>query len=437
MSIKHTLQSINREFGDKIDHANAEAVKKIQEAHTYLIDVQPAISVVPGMKKNMILHAGVKIPFKRTEGRQRAPFRKAIIGCALYENLADSEEEAIRLLENGDIELSPCQDHDCIGTMAGVYSASTPVLAVKNKTHGNTAFCTIFEGSQKERLKFGVYNEEVAKRLRWIEHTLAPVLRAVVKKAGDIDLTAIISRGLRMGDESHSRTAASTSLFAGKIMPYLVQLDFSKKELSKCAEFIVKNDSFFGTLSMPAAKAMLDAAHGVDMSTIITGMIENCRVFAIRVSGLGNRWFTAPIEEKYKTFIGKGYKGREYNLSEVAYGGGESVFKEAAGLGACAIAGAPALGEYAGGTVEQKLEITDMMYRITVAESKNFWIPYLNYRGTPTGIDLRKVIETGITPFMDEAVSDVDGGLIAAGVSRVPMTCIEKAITYLYDTTNK
>lgn len=401
------------------DEANAKAIDRLQSSQAVLVDLQTAIDVIPGMTRHTILHAGPPITWDKMSG----PLRGAVIGGLIYEGLAAGEEEAIALASSGKIIFSPCHEHDAVGPMAGVVTASMPMFIVENKTHGNRAHCTINEGLGKV-LRYGAYGPEVIQKLKWMEQTVAPVLQKAIRASGGIDVKTMVAQAMHMGDECHNRNKAGTSLFIRAITPHLMRTGFDQDTIAKVFEFITGNDHFFLNLSMPAAKAMLEACNGIPGSTLVVTMARNGTEFGIRVSGLPGKWFTAPAEIIQGLFF-PGYSADDANPDI-----GDSAITETCGFGGFAMAGAPAIVQFVGGTPADALRYSQSMYEITLAESRTFSIPTLNFRGSPTGIDIRKVIETGTLPIINTGIAHKKAGVgqVGAGVVRPPRACFEKAL---------
>jgi hypothetical protein len=403
----------------ELDAANREAVQRLIDADPVLIDVAPALEVVPGMTPDTILTSGAPMPWESYFGGQRA----AVIGGALYEGLARDSEEADAKLRDGAIKLGACHDHGCVGSLAGIYTASMPVFVVENGTRGNRAFCNFFEGPSPKRLNYGVYDEEVRRSLRHIETLIAPVIgEAIRRSGGGIPLRSIIRSALNMGDELHSRNSAATLLFIKEMFPLLLEVaERRAEEVRETYAYLSHGQYFFLRLSMAYAKATADASRDVPGSSMVSAMCFSCREFAIRVSGLGDQWFTAPIPPaEVKLFDG-------YTRDDVEYMGGESLINETVGLGGFAQAAAFPLQDYQGGTPEQMIAMNREMYEITLAEHPELKIPYFGFRGIPIGIDIQLVVATGITPVMDIGVAGRGGGQIGAGVLRAPMECFSAA----------
>jgi hypothetical protein len=406
----------------EIHEANEEALRRINSSQAILVDIQNAIEVIPGMDENTILHAGPPITWERMSG----PLRGAIIGALIFEGRAENEEKAAALASSGVIKFSPCHEHDAVGPMAGIISPSMPVFVIKNTTYGNLAFCTLNEGLGKV-LRFGAYNSEVITRLKWMKNILAPGLAQAIRLSGGIDIKTIIAQALHMGDELHNRNKAGTSLFIRTIMPYLVGADLPKEELESIVKFMNSNDHFFLNLSMPAGKAILEAANGIENSTMVVTMSRNGTDFGIRVSGLKDQWFTAPAE-MVKGLLFPGYTEEDCNPDL-----GDSAITETAGYGGFAMAAAIAIVQFVGGVPQDAIDFSNKMYEITVGESSAFSIPVLDFRGTATGIDVRKVIEKNILPQINTGIAHKKAGIgqVGAGLVNPPWECFAKAIIEL------
>lgn len=401
-----------------IDAANATATKVILSGMPYLVGLERAVEVVPGMKEDMLLHAGPPITWQRMCG----PMRGAVIGALLYEGRAQTPEEARQLAAAGAMEFSPCHEHAAVGPMAGVISASMPVFVLQNEVYGNYAYSTMNEGLGKV-LRYGAYGEAVIQRLKWMENVLYPVLKKAVAKLGKIDLKNLIAQALHMGDEVHNRNRAATSLFYRTITPAVVRTCDAPVTVAEVLEFINQNDHFFLNLSMAASKATLDPARGVKRSSIVVAMARNGTDFGVQLSGTGDAWFTGPADVPDALFF-PGYSRADANPDI-----GDSAITETNGLGGFAIAAAPAIVQFVGGSSEDALRYTRQMYEITAAENNIYQIPGLNFRGTPTGIDVRKVIEKNILPFIDTGVAHKEPGVgqIGAGVLNAPVEPFKRA----------
>jgi len=404
---------------EKIEAANKKVMEIILNGQPTLLDIGVAEEVIPQMTKKTILHAGPPIKWEDMSG----PLRGAIIGALIYEGLANNEKEAVELASSRDITYDPCHHHNAVGPMAGVVSSSMPVWILQNKTYGNYSYCTLNEGLGKV-LRYGAYSDEVIKRLKWMENLLAPLLKEALKLHGPINLKIMIVQALQMGDEGHNRNRAGTSLLIRELVPFLIQTRFDNKDKVEVLQFINNNDHFFLNLTMPACKSTMDAAKNVEFSTIITTMARNGTEFGIRVSGLGDRWFTGPAGI-VDGLLFPGYTAKDANPDI-----GDSVIAETAGIGGFAMAAAPAIVQFVGGTAKDAVNFTLKMYEITAAENNVYKIPALDFRGTPTGIDIRKVVETGILPSINTGIAHKDPGIgqVGAGLVKPPMSCFEDAL---------
>lgn len=399
--------------------ANAAAFEAMASAEPVLVDVRPALEVVPGMTPDTVLTSGAPLEWEEYTGGQR----RAIIGGALYEGLANHPEDAEDKLRRGTIRLSTTHEHDCVGSVAGIYTASMPVFVVQNSDRGNIAFCNFYEGPSRYRLNYGVYNPEVHAALKYIEEGLAPLLREAVRRTGGVQLRPTIRRALHMGDELHSRNTAATLQFIRDLFPAMLWMEAEGSSgLPDLLEFIRESDYFFLRLSMAAAKVAANAAHGFPGSSVVTSMTISCRDFAIRVSGLGEQWFRGP----HPTVEAKLFEG--FTAEDIEWIGGESHHAETVGLGGFAQAAAFGLQAYQGGSAQAMADMNLEMYRITVGEHPEFGIPFFGFRGTPTGIDVHQVVETGITPVIDGGLAGKGGGQIGAGILRAPIECFQGAV---------
>jgi len=399
--------------------ANTEVLHRLNSGDPILEDVVPAIEALPGMTKNTILASGPPIPWSEYIGGQR----DGIIGGAQYEGLAATPEEAIAKLDSGDIIVASAHEYGAVGSLAGIYTSSMPVLVVRNKTYGNVGYCNFYEGTNPRRLNYGTYDQGVKERLDYVHTVVAPVIRDAVRAAGGIPLKKLMVRALHMGDELHSRNTAASLLFTNEVIPHLLKIaETQKTGVEKTIEALTADNYFFLRMSMAAGKCIADAAHGVEGSSVISAMAIGCREFGVRVSGLGDQWFGGSLPSvEAKLFDGHGE-------DEITWMGGDSVIAETIGLGGFAQAAAFPLQAYQGGSPEVMVQRNRELYEITVGENTEFKIPYFSYQGTPTGIDIFKVAETGIEPKLDIGVAGTNGEQIGAGVVKAPLICFERAV---------
>jgi hypothetical protein len=403
-----------------IEHSNATAVQRMLDARPVLKGVATARDVIPGLKPNLFLHAGPPIAWERMAG----PMKGAMIGAMILEGMAKDEKEATALAEKGAVEFAPNHEHSTVGPMAGVTSPSMKVYVVENTVHGNKAYCNFNEGYGKV-LRMGAYSEEVIKKLRWINDTFAPVVGDAIAASDEgLDIRALLAEALHMGDEGHNRNKAGSLLYLKWLAPLVAKATKDSAVESEVLKFLGDNALSVLNPVMAACKAMADAAHNVEGSTIVSTMARNGTDFGLRVSGLGDRWFTAPAEVPQGLWF-PGFTAADANPDI-----GDSTITETVGIGGFAMAAAPAIVTFVGSTPKDAVNATLEMYEITAAEHKHFTIPSLDFRGTPTGIDIRKVVEKGILPRVNTGVAHRLAGIgqVGAGLVRPPMKIFEEAV---------
>ena len=405
-----------------VEAANGLAYANYLSAQPELVGVGAAREHVPGMHERMILHAGPPIEWREMCG----PMQGAVIGAILLEGWAADVTAARRLADSGEIAFAPAHHHGAVGPMAGIISPSMPVWIVENAAGPNRAFSNINEGLGKA-LRFGANSPEVIKRLQWIAAVLAPAIAAALADHGPLELKPLMAQALQMGDEVHNRNAAASSLFLKKLVPAALVSGFDQARMAEAITFVAANDHFFLNLSMAACKVMLDAAHGVPNSSLVTAMSRNGVRFGIRLSGTGGRWFEAPAPLVDGLYF-PGY-GPEHAAPDM----GDSSITETAGLGGFAMATAPAIVQFVGGTPQDAIANTREMTHITLGRNNGFTLPAMNFTGTPAGIDARKVLDTGIAPIINTGIAHREAGVgqIGAGITRAPLECFVEAIRVL------
>jgi len=400
----------------KIEKANEEAAQRLNSGNPVLVDIAPAGDVIPGMEDRMIIHSGPPIKWQRMCGAQRG----AIIGQVLYENWAKSVEEATILLDKGKIKLEPNHHHHTVGPMAGTISASAPVWVVENRTFGNRAYCRQVEGNQQ----FGDYSDEALEGLRLWRDVWAPTLRQALRTIGELELKPIITKALQMGDELHNRHTAASSLFANAMAVAMAQTELPKDNMLWTLKYVTNHELIFLGIAMACGKAIADPVMGIEHSTVVTAMCRNGAEFGLRVSGLGDDWFTAPAPKVDGLYV-PGYTADVAGLDM-----GDSAITETVGWGGFTLGGAPGILTLVGGTPEEALASTREMRKITVSTHPTYRMPALGFAGTSIGIDIRKVVQTGITPIIDTAIAHKDPGYpkIGAGLVHAPLECFKKAL---------
>jgi uncharacterized protein DUF1116 len=406
----------------EVEAANRTAFAAYLSAQPELVGIGRARDVVPGMNVRRILHSGPPITWERMCG----PVKGAIVGAVLFEGWANDQQAAWRLVESGDIAFASCHDHGAVGPMAGIISPSMPVWIVRDAASGRTTFSNLNEGLGKV-LRFGANSSEVIERLRWMANTLAGVLETTLAEAGGIELKPIMAQALNMGDELHNRNTAATSLLLRRLVPAMLRSRASREDVTAVVAFIADNDHFFLNISMAACKLMLDLARDIPRSTMVTAMARNGVDFGIQLSGMGDGWFTAPAP------VVDGLYFPGYSIADAAPDLGDSAITETAGLGGFAMAAAPAIVNFVGGTPDDAIANTAAMGHITLGRNGALTLPAMNFAGTPAGIDARKVVDTGILPVINTGIAHREPGVgqIGAGITRAPLACFVQAITAL------
>jgi hypothetical protein len=402
-----------------IEKANAEATQRMMDARPIATTMAKAIDVVPGIHENMLLHAGPPVTWERMSG----PTRGAMIGALIFEGKAKNADEAEKLLKSGKIEFSPCHEHMCAGPMAGVISPSMMVFVVENQTHDIKCYSNLNEGRGKV-LRMGAYSEDVIEKLRWMESVLGPTIKAALEAMEGIDVRAMLTKALHMGDDGHNRLDAASVLWTAQLAPFIAKTAKDSQTAYETIKFLGENALSILNPVMAGCKSMTAAAHDIEGSTIVTIMARNGTDYGIKVSGLGDQWFTA------QSPVVKALYFPGFDESDACRDIGDSVIMETAGIGGFAMAAAPALVTFIGGEPKDAINTTLDMYEITYAEHKLFTIPYLDFRGTPTGIDIRKVVEKQIAPRVNTGVAHKDPGVgqVGAGVVSAPMSVFEEAL---------
>jgi hypothetical protein len=402
-----------------IEKANTLCVEKMMEAQPVVVGVARAIDVIPGMRDNLLLHAGPPISWERMPG----PMKGAVIGALLFEGKANNPEAAEALAKSGKIDFEPCHHHSSVGPMAGLISPSMLVYIVENRVHGNKAYSGLNEGRGKV-LRMGAYSEEVLTRLNWMNNVLGPTLDAALREREGVDIRSLIGKALHMGDDGHNRLDAASLLFTTSLAPSIVRTARDTKTAADIIKFLAENALSILNPVMAACKTMTDVGANIEGCTIVTVMARNGTDFGIRVSGLGDQWFTGPAG-KVKALYFPGFTEKDANPDI-----GDSTITETAGIGGFAMAAAPAIVTFISGTPKDAINTTMDMYEITYAQHKFFTIPALDFRGTPTGVDIRKVVEKNMLPRVNTGVAHKDPGIgqVGAGVVSPPMNIFEDAL---------
>jgi hypothetical protein len=395
--------------------ANREAIGRVLASEPWLVGVRPAAEVVPGFAPNLILHAAPPASFDGLS----ALLRGGLVGAALFEGIAETAAEAEKRLRSGEILLGAAQDHAAMAGGAGSITASLPVLVLEDRANGNRAFHFLMEGFGKT-LILGMYDDDVRDRLVWIRDELAPALDGALAALGGIDARALMAEALRRGDELHNRNAAATSMLAERLAP---AFDVDPTARRRIFDFLHSNSQFFVGVSLAATRLALDAGHGVEGSSLVTAVGANGRDCGIKVSGLGDRWFVAPADVPEGVFL------EGFGPDDAGPSCGDSLAVECAGLGATVIAAAPALWPLVGADEALARKIFEETAEIALGDHPHYRVPLLGDRSAPAGIDLLRVVETGIRPVIDIVMvhREPGRGMIGFGLTSPATGCFEQA----------
>lgn len=415
--VAHMLELLDDE---RIEKANKEAFDRLNAGEPMLVDVVYAKDEIKGMQKNWIGHAGPPLKWEDMCG----PLKGAILGAIVYEGLAETLDEAQKLVDEKKVEFKSNHSLGAVGPMTGMITYSMPLWKVENKTFGNVAYSTFNEGLGVV-MRFGANGPDVIARLKWLEEVLAPAMKSTLKESGPIALKVIMARALAMGDEMHQRNNAATSLIIRDLLPHLIRAEQNNPELEKIVEFMSGNDQFFLNLAMVASKAMTDPMKNIPYSTVVTTMSRNGTNFGVKISALGEQWFEAPVNQPEGLFF-PGYSQEDANPDI-----GDSAIVETIGIGGIAMGASPAVVRFVGASsIEQAIQYSIDMQAISVGLSPTLILPTMNFQGTATAIDARKVVETGILPVINTGMAHKKPGVgqVGAGIVMASYGCFEKAI---------
>jgi len=416
---KRSEPNLSNELKDQIDEANKKAVARILESEAVLVDLKPAIKAIPGYKSDLITHAGPPIEWNRMIKVQKI----AIINAIRAEGLAGTSQHAEKLIRTGEVRIEPNHNYGNVSGMCGVTSASSPVLVFKDKVHGNVAT----DWMQTDLTSFGDKYEKAIKEVEFVKKTLAPVIAATIKHAGGFNIKELLAKGITMGDELHGSFEACRGVLMNWIFPHIVRTGFPKETLGKVGDYFMGNGGrwYCGNLMMGACKVMMDSAKGIKYSTVVTAMARNGVDFGIKVSALGDNWFIGPAGEI------KGFLFPGFTAADGAPDIGDSAISESRGLGGTALPASPSQARLFGGGLDEAVQHTRAMQKVSLAEDQLFRIPYMNFIGVPVGIDIRKVVELNSPPRIDTGIAHKDGGhgIIGTGIADAPMEAFKKALT--------
>ncbi|MBV9357621.1 MAG: DUF1116 domain-containing protein [Chloroflexi bacterium] len=405
-----------------VGEANRAVARELIDAEPWLVDVVPAARAMPVFAEHpkLLLHAGPPMVWEEMTG----PMRGAVAGAALYEGWVNEAPEAERQAAAGEIAFRPCHDAGAVGPMGGITSPSMPVLVVENRTRGNRGYCILNEGIGRV-LRFGANGPDVVERLVWMRDVLGPALGAAARAAGGIDLRGITARAITMGDEFHQRNIAASALFLRAIAPWLEEVDVSASRRSEVLRFLGATEQFFLNVAMAYGKVSVDAARTIRAGTVVTTMTRNGVRFGVRLSGTGDRWFTAPVNTP------RGIYFASFDEADGNPDIGDSAVTETIGWGGCAMAAAPGVIRFLGaGGFADAVDITRSMADVCVASNPHFLLPTLDFEALPVGLDAMRVVELGVEPIINTGIAHRQAGIgqVGAGTVRAPLACFRAAL---------
>ena len=398
--------------------ANERAIERVLASEPWLVGVRPAGEVVPSLSSDTILHAAPPTSWDDMSDLLRG----GIVGAALFEGLAATPEDAEEAAAEGRIDLRAAQDHSAMAGGAGTITASLPVLVLEDRANGGRAFHFLMEGFGRT-LILGMFDDDVLARLRWFRDELGPALDAAIRAVGGIDVRTVMAEALRRGDELHNRNAAATSMLAERLAPGFAHAGVEAALQERIFRLLGENPQFFVAVSLAATRLALDAADGIEGSSLLTAVGANGRQCGIKVAGLGEQWFVAPAEVPAGVFL------EGFGPDDAGPGCGDSLLVECCGLGAAVLPAAPALWPLVGADEARARAIFEDTGKIALGEHPHFRIPVLGDRGAPTGIDILRVVETGIRPVIDIVMlhREQGRGMIGFGLTSPPLSCFEQA----------
>lgn len=407
---------------ENLEAENQKVIDRMRESQPFLTDVVPAKSVIPVLNTRTLLHAGPPIHYHEMTG----PMQGSCVGAALFEGWAENEADARRMLEAGEVQFVPCHHVNAVGPMGGITSGNMAVMVVRNRADDTVAYCTMNEGIGKV-LRFGAFSEEVVNRLHWMADVLGPTIARAVKQTPEgINLNVIVSKAITMGDEFHQRNIAGSLLLMKELIPLIDSLEMDREEKQSVIRFLANTDQFFLNVMMAIGKSIVDYARKLQEGTIVTTMTRNGKDFGVRIAGMGDEWFTAPVN----TPNGLYFTG--FSEKDASPDIGDSAITETVGVGAMVTVAAPAVTRFvgSGGGYDDALAISEEMNRICMSNNPNWSIPNWNFKGACLGIDARKVVATGITPLINTGIAHREAGVgqVGAGTARAPLACFEKAL---------
>jgi hypothetical protein len=415
------VAALGRLYGaaaERIEVANAEVVRRLDEGVPVITGVTTAGAVAPELPRRTLLHCGPAIDYAGAPD----PLRRSMQAAAVAEGWAASPAEAHGLLGAGEIGLRPANAHRVVVPMATALGPGAPLYVAENEAAA--AYAPISQGPG-EVAWFGCATDASIARLVFLRDVAAPVVQQVLGRSGPLDVLAIAAQAVAMGDDVHVRTQAATNLLIRDWLPHLTGIGGA--QATAFARFLAANHLFFLTMAMAAARSLTEWAAQVQGSSIVTGMSRNGTTFGVRLAGSGE-WFTAEAPKVGHALYHPG-RGPDDGARDI----GDSAVLELTGLGAAAAAGSPAVAQLLGGSMRDAAALTQRLAAVCAGRSSRFKLPVLGNVGTPLGVDVRKVVELGSTPAVTTGILHrSDGtGQVGAGVAEAPLACFAEALADL------
>lgn len=405
----------------RIAEANRQAASCITENDPYWVDIRPAGECVEGLEDHMILHSGPPIDYEDMVMLHK----RGMVSAMLFEGWAKDEKEAVDIIRSGEIKIDSALNHNTVGAGTGIITKSVAMNVIEDRRNHTTAATFPAEGPvfQGGFCGWGLYNEGIAENLRYMREVLFPPMREMLAKNGGIAIKPILAEGMQMGDENHTRQTAADLLFDKQVLPQLFELDLPKEQIMRTVRYIVETPRFFHCYGQGASRAAAIAADGIEYSTMVTAMAGNGVEFGIKIAALPGQWFTAPAP------MMKGrYTSTKFTEKDQLPWIGDSCVVECAGMGGIAAAASPIVCNLRGMSLQESIAQSQEMENICITRNPNYVIPNLDFDCLPAGVDIRLVLKTGICPAVHGGMFNYEGGLIGAGMARVPMGCFEKAM---------
>ncbi len=405
---------------EKIKEANERAVHCIIDSDPVWVDVLPAGECIDGLEDHMILHSGPPIDYDDMVMLHK----RGMVSAMLFEGWAKDEKESVEIIRSGEIKIESALDHNTVGAGTGIITKSIMMNVIEDRTSGKRAATFPAEGPfQGGFCGWGLYSEDIAENLRCMREEIFPVIREALKKRNGLSIKPILAESMQMGDENHTRQTASDLIYDKEFLPDLFMLDFPKDKIMKAVRYIVDTPRFFHCYGQGAARSALLAADGIEYSTMVTAVCGNGVEFGIKVAGLKDQWFCAPAPK-----LEGRYTLTKFNEKDQLPWIGDSCVVECAGMGGFAAAASPIVCNLRGMSMQEAIAQTREMEHISISKNPNFPVPNIDFDFLPVGIDIRLVLKTGICPVIHGGMFNYEGGLIGAGMSRVPVECFEKAM---------